>query len=92
MTFKPRVLTADGQELRWRGRFIFPGLFDGEHYFQIVEIAPGRVRFDHGERFSGIFLPITRSRIHPNTRLSFDAINAALKARAELRVAKEAVR
>lgn len=92
MRFAPRVLTADGQQLRWRGRFILPGLFDGEHYFQIVEIAPGQVRFDHGEKFSGLFLPFARSRILPNTRSTFDAINAALKARAEQRAVEQAAR
>ena len=55
MTFRPTVLTVTpNQELRWRGRVLLPGIFDGEHYFQISPLAPGRLRFIQGERFSGI--------------------------------------
>lgn len=32
MTFRPTVLKSiPNQELRWLGRFIMPGIFDGEH-------------------------------------------------------------
>jgi hypothetical protein len=34
MSFRPTVLVADPErELRWLGRFLLPGLFDGEHSF-----------------------------------------------------------
>jgi hypothetical protein len=33
MTFRPRVLRAvPDRELRWLGRVVLPGLFDGEHF------------------------------------------------------------
>ena len=36
MTFRAVVLTATPRhELRWRGRLLVPGLFDGEHAFQL---------------------------------------------------------
>ena len=36
MTFKPTVLVAEGpKELRWLGRLLLPGMFDGEHSFRI---------------------------------------------------------
>src|SRR5262245_58119737 len=36
MTFKPKVLKCEpGRELRWLGRVLIPGIFDGEHYFQL---------------------------------------------------------
>ena len=36
MVFKPTVLSAkENSELRWLGRLLFPGLFDGEHIFTI---------------------------------------------------------
>ena len=42
MTFKPTVLAVHPErELRWLGRFILPGLFDGEHSFRI-ESRPRR--------------------------------------------------
>jgi hypothetical protein len=46
MTFKPSVLKADpGQELRWLGRLLTRGLFDGEHSFTIETLGANRVRF-----------------------------------------------
>ena len=84
MTFRPTVLVAaPNQELRWLGRLIIPGLFDGEHYFQIVPIAPGRVRFVHGEKFSGFLVVLAKSRLDGGTKAGFVAMNHALKARAE---------
>lgn len=36
MTFHPVVLVAvQERELRWLGRLLIPGLFDGEHTFQL---------------------------------------------------------
>jgi uncharacterized membrane protein len=37
MTFRPTVLTViPNQELRWLGRLLLPGIFDGEHYFKLA--------------------------------------------------------
>ena len=55
MRFKPTVLSVRPErELRWLGHVLFPGLFDGEHYFQLEPIDDGRTRFTQGEKFSGI--------------------------------------
>ena len=36
MTFKPTVLEAEPErELRWLGRVLLPGIFDGEHSLRI---------------------------------------------------------
>src|SRR5438270_4382517 len=41
MTFRPTVLAVEAaRELRWLGHLLVPGLFDGEHQF---EIRPARV-------------------------------------------------
>lgn len=83
MRFQPRVLAArDAQELRWRGQLLFPGLFDGEHFF-LLEPTPQGTRFTHGERFSGLLVPMARSSLEGGTRAGFEAMNRALKARAE---------
>ena len=38
MTFRPVVLVAvPEQELRWLGRLLLPGLFDGEHAFRLEQ-------------------------------------------------------
>lgn len=84
MTFRPRVLVAEANtELRWLGRMLMPGRFDGEHYFRLSPLAAGRTRFVHGERFSGILVPFARSSLESGTRAGFEAMNRALKARAE---------
>ncbi len=84
MTFRPSVLAADaGRELRWRGHFLFPGIFDGEHRFVIEPLAAGKVRFRQSERFSGILVPIFRGSLDRDTKRGFEEMNLALKARAE---------
>jgi hypothetical protein len=84
MTFRPTVLMArPNQELRWRGRLLLPGIFDGEHYFQIVPITPARVRFIQGEKFSGILVAFAKSSLEGGTKAGFVAMNQALKTRAE---------
>ena len=84
MTFRPTVLVAlPNQEFRWRGHFLLPGIFDGEHYFQIEPIAPGRVRFIQGEKFSGILVALAKSSLEGETKSGFIAMNQALKVQAE---------
>jgi len=84
MTFRPTVLVAAAnREFRWLGRFILPGILDGEHYFQIFPITPNRVRFLQGEKFSGVLVPLAKSGLEGGTKAGFIAMNEALKARAE---------
>lgn len=84
MTFRPKVLIAEpNRELRWRGRLLLPGIFDGEHYFQIRESGPGVVTFVHGEQFSGLLVPLAKSSLESGTKAGFEAMNRALKTRAE---------
>ena len=85
MTFKPTVVTADeGKELRWQGRLLIPGLFDGEHYFIIEPLDGNRVRFLHGERLTGVLVPLTGLLgVLKNTLAGFEEMNQALKERAE---------
>ena len=84
MTFRSRVLkAANQQELRWLGHLGFPGLFDGEHYFQLTELSNGYTRFTQGERFSGILVGMFVSSMEAATKAGFNAMNQALKNRAE---------
>lgn len=84
MTFKPTVLVADRhRELRWHGRLLVPGLFDGEHYFLIEGKAVGLTRLVHGEKFSGLPVAMARSTLDKGTRDGFIVMNKALKTRAE---------
>ena len=84
MTFRPTVLVAlPNQELRWLGHFLLPGIFDGEHYFQIESIAQDRVRFIQGEKFSGILVGLAKAKLEGETKSGFIAMNQALKLLAE---------
>ena len=84
MTFHPTVLVATPNvELRWVGHFLFRGIFDGEHYFQIAESSAGRVHFIQGEKFSGLLVSLGKSTLERGTRAGFIAMNQALKKRAE---------
>ena len=85
MTFKPTVLGVErNRELRWLGRLVLPGMFDGEHIFHIEPLAEARSRFTQAERFSGILVGLFRGTLE-KTELGFEQMNAALKARAESR-------
>jgi hypothetical protein len=83
MTFRPTVLAAEpGRELRWRGHFLVPGIFDGEHRWLIEEAEPGRVRFTQSERFGGILVPLLWKKLRDGgTAKGFRAMNEALARR-----------
>ena len=84
MEFKPVVMKVEpNKELRWLGRLILPGLFDGEHIFQIEPLSSGRVRFRQREIFSGIFVPLLKNSLETDTRRGFNEMNQTLKELAE---------
>ena len=84
MTFKPTVQTVEpNREFRWLGRVGVPGLFDGEHIFEITPIGDGKVRLVQRERFTGVLAPLLLRMVGDGTRQGFDAMNRALKERAE---------
>lgn len=86
MTFRPRLLAVTPEiELRWLGHLLLPGLFDGEHRFRLEALDGGtRTRLHHSESFSGLLLPVIfGARAQSTTRAGFEAMNAALKRRAE---------
>jgi hypothetical protein len=83
MTIEPRLLVVEPErELRWKGRLVLPGLFDGEHAFVFTPLENGRTRVDHVEDFAGLLLPIAKGLIHAATLESFHALDAALAERA----------
>ena len=88
MTFKATVLVSEvDRELRWLGRFLVPGLFDGEHSFRLEELPGGRTRLIQAERFRGLLVGLSRGTLE-NTRIGFEQMNRALKQRAEAAVAR----
>ena len=82
MTFGPTVLAArPGELLRWIGRLIVPGIFDGTHQFALEDLG-GRTRLTQSETFRGLLVPFT-GRTFARTEAGFHALNQALKDRAE---------
>ena len=82
--FRPLVLDAEpGRRLRWLGRVLVPGLFDGEHSFDIQPVGPDRVRLTQHERFRGILAPVLFGFLAKPTLAGFQQLNQALKDRAE---------
>ena len=84
MRFSPVVLEAEaGRELRWLGRLMLPGIFDGEHRFLIEPLGEGKVRFEQSERFSGLLVGLLRGSLDRDTKRGFLEMNQALKERAK---------
>jgi hypothetical protein len=84
MQFKPHVSRLEpGRCFAWRGSLPIPGLFTGEHQFEVVPLGTGKVRLVHSERFSGLLVPLLKKSLDGDTRRGFEAMNAAVKTRAE---------
>ncbi len=84
MNFEPIVLRVEpNRELRWIGSLLIRGVFDGEHVFRLVPMDDGSTRFQHFELFSGFLVPLFKGKLERDTRPGFEAMNEALKARAE---------
>jgi hypothetical protein len=84
MTFRPTVLEAEpGRRLRWLGRLLLPGVFDGEHDFTIEPLAQGKVRLVQREEFRGVLVRLAAASLDRRTLPAFVAMNQALKRRAE---------
>jgi hypothetical protein len=84
VTFHPVVLTATPwHELRWRGRLLIPGLFDGEHAFRLELLSTAGCRLHHTERFSGLLVGLVGGSFLDATREGFEEMNRGLKRQAE---------
>jgi len=89
LRFRPTVkAVVPNRELRWLGQLGLPGLFDGEHIFQIEPLGPMRSRFVQRERFRGLFVPLLARSLNRDARRGFEEMNRALRER----VAVSAVR
>ena len=83
ITFKARVHRLDpGRELRWRGRWFVPGVFDGEHALTVEALEGGRARFRSHEAVTGLLLPLLGTAMR-QSQAGFELFCAAVKERAE---------
>jgi hypothetical protein len=84
MRFNPVVRELEEyKKIVWLGRLLFPGVFDGEHSFELIPLSENKTRFVHKEKFSGVLVPMFWSSLDRDTRQGFVNMNKALKARCE---------
>lgn len=84
MTFKPKVLVFEEEkEFRWLGHFLFRGLFDGDHKFELIDHKNGTTTFVQSEQFSGVLVPFLRKMLDTKTVKGFDLMNKKIKELAE---------
>lgn len=90
MVISPTVLEVEPlHELRWRGRLLLPGIFTGEHAFLLESDSHDGCRFVQRERFTGILIPFFKRMLTGPTKQGFEAMNQALKERAEAMAAAD---
>jgi hypothetical protein len=70
--------------LSWRGRVVAAPLFEGEHTFELHELADDRTRLVNREVASGLLVPLL---VYGDPELDYEAMNDALARRAEERFA-----
>ncbi|MBV7440024.1 SRPBCC domain-containing protein [Weeksellaceae bacterium TAE3-ERU29] len=81
MKFNPRVLEyKEGKILKWKGKFIINGLFDGTHNFELIDNKNGTTTFKQSEIFKGILVRFFNLN---NTKKGFEKMNAELKKQSE---------
>jgi hypothetical protein len=84
MTFKPTVKILEPiTEFRWLGNLLIPGVFDGEHIFQLEQIDANKTNFVHRENFGGLLVPLFWKSVNSNTRREFEEMNKSFKERIE---------
>jgi hypothetical protein len=84
MTFKPKILVFEtNKEFRWIGHLMFPGLFDGEHKFELIDNRNGTTTFTQSEKFNGILVSLFKKMLDINTVNGFNQMNQKLKTLAE---------
>ena len=83
MNFSPTVTVVEpARTFEWLGHLGVAGLFDGRHRFELTETATG-THLTHSEYFNGILVRFLRKSLDTQTLAGFEAMNDALKTRAE---------
>lgn len=81
VTFRPRVLDLEpGRLIRWKGKLLIPGLFDGRHSLTVEPLDDGRSRFTTHEEVSGILVPVL-GKVMRASQQGFELMAEALRRR-----------
>lgn len=92
ITIRPVLLKVEAErELRWRGHWVVPRVFDGEHLFAIEPLGEAKVNFAQKELFTGLLVPLLWGKMAGNIRLGFEKMSQALKKRIESREAQDKI-
>ena len=84
MLFKPKCIKLEkNKEFRWLGHLLFPGIFDGEHIFQLESLDTNKTKFTQSEHFKGLLVPLFWGQLDTKTRKGFELMNEKLKELAE---------
>jgi len=84
LVFHPIILRLEANnELSWRGSPLPRFLFSGEHIFLLQAKSPEITNFIQREIFTGLLIPFLQGTLDKRTLVGFQAMNEALKIRAE---------
>ena len=84
MTIKPAVTAVEpARTFEWLGHLGVRGVFDGRHRFELQATPSGGTRVMHTEQFDGVLVRFMRKTLDTQTHDGFEAMNTALKTRAE---------
>ncbi|MGE5176356.1 MAG: SRPBCC family protein [Hyphomicrobiales bacterium] len=87
MEVHPKILAYDSTgTLRWRGRVLAAGIFDGDHLLEVAPLDSTHARFTQNETFTGLLVPFFAPTLNGSVRRGFLEMNQALKQRAEAAV------
>jgi hypothetical protein len=84
------VVIGEAREMKCRERWRLPRLFSSERRFRIEPLPQGGVHFHHDERVPGIPVTLIGLRRRMRGKPGYDAMNNALKLRAESAWARRA--
>lgn len=82
---QPQGATVDApRRLVWVGRTGLPGVFDGEHHFDLTALAGSRTRLVNREPYSGLLSPLfKRLPAMKDAKPGLEAMNNDIARRAE---------
>jgi hypothetical protein len=82
--YKPTITKLEpNHELRWFGKSLFPGIFNGERVFTIESLGVNNVHFFHRQIFTGVGAYLAGNRLENDIRHTLNEMNVALKKQVE---------
>ena len=88
MIFRPQIIAMTPYRFEWLGCLGMPGIFDGQHSFELQTDSNDYVKFIHSETFSGLLSVPIFYLIGKSTKAGFEEMNQALKMRCEAMLGK----